>query len=310
MLSSLDFPGQLKDAGISFYINEPLSKYTTWGAGGPAAFMANVNSADELIAVLKIARKNGVDVFIMGKGSNILVADRGYAGLVIKLSGDFCKITAAAGNRIIAGGGATLAKLSAFAKDNLLTGLEFASDIPGTLGGAVKSNAGAFRQSISGVLEKAELLDIPSLAIEEIKPEFGYRTSNIKDKICLNATFKLKKAEKESIESKLNDYALIRTEKQPTGRSAGSVFKNPDNHIAAKLLEEAGCKNLSRGTAVVSSKHANFIINKGGASASDVLQLIKICAQKVYNSTGVKLEPEVIFLGFGKEELTGVGKQA
>lgn len=296
-------------SGLKVKKDEPLSKHTTWRVGGPADLFIEADSRNGLLNVINLLREKGIPYFLLGSGSNILVSDYGFRGAVIKLGREF-KNYLASGNTIIAGCSLSLRSLSNKALGSGLSGLEFAHDIPGTLGGAIKVNAGAFGEEISGIVRNVDILDANDLSIKKITPIFNYRSSSIGNSaICLEAELMLQKKDVERIRSKLKKLSEKRKVLQPSGFSAGSVFKNPDKMIAGKLIEEADCKNVSIGNASVSRKHANFIITNGKASAKDILQLIQLVREKVYNSTGINLETEIIPVGFTKYEIAGFRKK-
>lgn len=285
--------------------DEPLSKYTTWRVGGPADFFVEADNRDGLLNLIKLLQKNDVPYFLLGGGSNILVSDSGFKGIIIKLGKEF-KDYRAYDNTIIAGCALSLRNLSNKALASGLSGLEFAHDIPGTLGGAIKVNAGAFGEDISRIMGSVDILDAVDLTIRKITPVFGYRASSIDNSlICIEAELILQKMNMKQIKSKIEKLSEQRKVLQPGGFSTGSVFKNPDNMFAGELIEAAGCKSVSIGDARVSEKHANFIITNGKTKAKDILSLIQLIREKVYNSTGIILETEIIPVGFVRDEITG-----
>jgi UDP-N-acetylmuramate dehydrogenase len=285
--------------GDRFFENEPLYKYTTWRSGGPARFFILVNDVRELGEVALLAKEKKLPVFILGNGSNVLFADNGFDGIVLKLVKDFETVKLESEN-ILAGAGVRLGKLSDYAKKHCLSGLEFARDIPGTVGGTVITNAGAYGDSIGRLVEYVELFDFDSTQICRITPEFKYRNSMLTEsQVVISACLKLTKGRPDQIIEKMNNLKGLRKEKQPTGKSAGSVFKNPPGAYAAKLIEDAGCKGLRCGDAIVSKKHANFIINQGDAKSSDIYRLIMNVRERVFKYGGVYLETEVKLVGFG-----------
>lgn len=285
--------------GNRLLINEPLDKHTTWRVGGPALFFANIKDRRELEEVVDISKTRNIPVFILGKGSNVLFSDEGFNGIVVKLLGEFEEIKFTR-SELIVGGGAGLSVLSKYAIENSIAGLEFANDIPGTVGGAIRTNAGAFGKNIGELVSSVEIYDLESNNIKEIKPHFEYRACSINNKqVILKVRLKAERGNRKEILERINEYRAARKLAQPSGRSAGSVFKNPHGLSAGKLIEESGCKGLSVGDAVVSSKHANFIINKGNASSSDILQLIKTVQERVLKNSGNELETEVKLIAFG-----------
>lgn len=282
-------------------IDEPMSKHTSFKIGGNADFLLTPETEEQLKAVLMAAKENGLPTFIMGNGSNLLVGDKGIRGAVISL----CKkmnMIEVKGEKIYAGCGALLSRTSAEALKVELEGLEFASGIPGTVGGGIYMNAGAYGSEMKDVVESVRYMDnegnISEIGVDLCK--FGYRKSVFAENgyIILGATFKLKKGSHDEIRKKINDFTNRRVTKQPIERpSAGSVFKRPEGYFAGTLIDEAGLKGYSVGGAEVSEKHAGFIINKGDATAKDVLELIEHIQEVVYKKNGVRLETEVKLVG-------------
>lgn len=283
-------------------VNEPMSKHTTFKIGGPADVMVEPGSAQQLLAVLKLIKKFEIPYFVMGNGSNLLVGDKGIRGAVIKISGAMsdCDVD---GNYVRAQSGIKLSRLAHTALNNGLKGLEFASGIPGTLGGAVFMNAGAYGEEMKDVIsevtyidtEKCELITIPG---DEC--EFGYRKSIFTEKsaIVTEAVMKLENGNVEEIKEKMNDLAGRRCDKQPLDKpSAGSTFKRPEGYFAGALIQDCGLKGCSVGGAQVSEKHSGFVINTGNATAEDVAGLIKKVQADVRDKFGVDLETEVRFVG-------------
>lgn len=292
--------------------NEPLASHTSFNIGGPADVFVTVENEEELAKAINFAKAENIRYFLLGNGSNVLASDEGFRGIIIKLSGDFNTATVD-GEIIKAGAGITLSKLAGLAMNSSLTGLEFASGIPGTLGGALFMNAGAYGGEMKQIVTKVKVLkNIPTAndtdcegcgAIIELTGEemqFGYRHSILKEKnyIALSCEMKLEKGDKETIASYMRELALKRKEKQPLEYpSAGSTFKRPEGYFAGKLIEDAGLGGYTVGGAQVSEKHKGFVINKGGASAKDVKELIDHVIKTVKEKDGVTLEPEVLFLG-------------
>ena len=284
--------------------NEPMSMHTTFRIGGPARYFAIVNSEEDLIKTIKLVRKENQEYFVLGNGSNILVSDKGFDGVVLQLSGEFDTIHLS-GNNIIAGSGLLLSQVAKTALDNSLTGLEFASGIPGTIGGAIVMNAGAYGSEMKDVVKAVRILwlepdepTIETLTLDDLK--LSYRHSILKERkgIVLDVKLTLKPGSKEEIKSIMDDLAAKRREKQPLEYpSAGSTFKRPEGYFAAKLIEDAGLKGYKVGTAMVSDKHAGFVVNTGGAKATEVKQVMDHVVYTVNQSTGITLEPEVILLG-------------
>ncbi len=284
--------------------NEPMSMHTTFRIGGPARYFAIVNSEEDLIKTIKLVREENQEYFVLGNGSNILVSDKGFDGVVLQLSGEFDTIHLS-GNNIIAGSGLLLSQVAKTALDNSLAGLEFASGIPGTIGGAIVMNAGAYGSEMKDVVKAVRILwlepdepTIETLTLDDLK--LSYRHSILKERkgIVLDVKLTLKPGSKEEIKSIMDDLAAKRREKQPLEYpSAGSTFKRPEGYFAAKLIEDAGLKGYKVGTAMVSDKHAGFVVNTGGAKATEVKQVMDHVVHTVNQSFGITLEPEVILLG-------------
>lgn len=294
------FKAALLKTNIDFLENENMSLHTTFKIGGAADVFINVKSSEELESSLKLAKENGVPYLILGKGSNLLISDLGIEGAVIstKLL-DNIKID---GTRIICESGAHLSKLCTKALNSGLTGLEFAYGIPGSVGGALYMNAGAYGGEMSQVVVGAYCLNENSereyIALKDM--ELGYRTSIFKknNAVITEIVFELKTGDKDLIKQKMDELMQKRIDKQPLDfASAGSTFKRPPDNFAGTLIEKNNLKGVNFGDAVVSEKHAGFVINKGSASAKDVLDLIEHIKQTVYKNDGVILEPEVIFKG-------------
>ena len=280
---------------------EPLSKHTTFKIGGVADTYVKVTSLSKLSTILKECRESDIDYMIIGNGSNILASDDGYRGVVIRLDGDFRKIALVDDDTVYCGAGATLAALCKFALNNGLSGLEFAWGIPGSVGGAVFMNAGAYGGEMKDVVYSVNHLTKygePGRT-EKDDLQFGYRTSVYRQNnaIITGATLKLRKDNPEDIRARMDDYLGRRSSKQPLEYpSAGSVFKRPAGAYAGALIEQCGLKGHSHGGAQVSEKHAGFIINKANANANDVKSLIREVQTKVYDETGYNLECELIIL--------------
>ena len=284
------------------FVGESLADHCSFRTGGPASYYLQVENTGELTDVLRCLAAAECPYFIIGRGSNLLVGDRGYRGAVISLTGAFLEINAA-GNLIEAGAGATLAALAKTALDAGLKGLEFASGIPGSLGGALVMNAGAYGGEMKQVVESVTLLDPSDMSVRIIPGDgmsFGYRTSRLKTsgEIALFAGIRLLPGDREEIGALMRDLAERRREKQPLNYpSAGSTFKRPEGYFAGKLIEEAGLKGFRVGDAQVSEKHCGFVINRGRATSGEILQLIEEVQRRVYEHSGVMLEREVICLG-------------
>lgn len=283
------------------YRDELMKKHTTFRIGGPADYYLCPHSAKEIQQIVEICREEGIPYFILGNGSNLLVSDKGYRGVVIQLWKNVSDIRTE-GRLIYAKAGASLAKIAAEALEEGLTGMEFAAGIPGSLGGAVVMNAGAYGGEMKDILKEVLVMDhqgkIFQLQKEELK--LGYRTSIVKEKnyIVLAAVLELKEGDKAEIQKLMEELRERRTEKQPLDMpSAGSTFKRPEGYFAGKLIMDAGLRGFSVGGAQISEKHCGFVVNKGGATARDVLELIQEVQKRVHEKFGVELETEVKFLG-------------
>ncbi len=281
---------------------EPMSRHTTFRIGGPARLMALPWDRKEAAAVVRTAAELGVRPFFLGNGSNLLVADRGYEGFVVKSSS--LDQTREVNRRLRAESGIPLARLAMAALGRGLSGLEFAHGIPGTLGGAVVMNAGAYGGEMAQVLTAVTYLDEAGrvVTLPASHCGLGYRRSLFSqhpDWLILEAEMALQPGDGEAIRGRMEELAQMRRAKQPLEwPSAGSTFKRPEGHFAAALIDQCGLKGLSVGDAQVSEKHAGFLVNKGKATAADMLRLMELVQERVLRQTGVKLEPEVKFLGF------------
>lgn len=281
--------------------NEPMSKHTSFKIGGNADAYIKVNNLSKLSTILKECQDSNVDYMLLGNGSNLLVSDEGIKGAVIRLDGDFRKITLVDDTTIYCGAGATLAYLCKFALNCGLSGLEFAWGIPGTVGGAVFMNAGAYDGEMKDVVHSVSHISPCGEIgrIEKDKLNFGYRTSVYRNNnmIITGVTLKLKKGNPDEIRAKMDDYMSRRSTKQPLEYpSAGSVFKRPEGNFAGALIEQCGLKGKLCGGAQVSEKHAGFIINRSNATAKDVRDLISQIQKTVSDKTGYNLECELIIL--------------
>jgi len=282
---------------ISLFEDEPMSKHTTFKIGGPAELLCELKTNNVVVKALNKARELGIVPFVMGNGSNLLVDDSGIPGVVFKISGAnwYVKETA-----ILVDAGTPLVKIATVARRMGLTGLEFAYGIPGTVGGAVYMNAGAYDGEMSKVVESVTYADEHGF-IKKLKGEdceFGYRTSFFKKNpgcVILSANLTLKLGVSEEIDAKMSDFMNRRKDKQPLDMpSAGSVFKRPEGHFAGALIEKCGLKGYSIGGAQVSEKHAGFIVNKGNATCDDVKKLIAHIQETVLRECGVEMECEVL----------------
>ncbi|AOK89028.1 MULTISPECIES: UDP-N-acetylmuramate dehydrogenase [Paenibacillus] len=281
--------------------HEPLSKYTTWKIGGPADALVIPDTKEQLARVLKLASEHGIPWMQLGRGSNMLVSDKGIRGLVIKLGPGFDYVHFE-NEQIVAGGGVSLVKLCVMASKQGLSGLEFAGGIPGSVGGAVYMNAGAHGSDVSQIFQSAEIvLDTGELAVYDAdNMHFSYRHSVLHEQrgMVTEAVFRMKRGDREEISSALAAFKDRRRLTQPLQLAcAGSVFRNPPGDYAARLIESAGLKGLKAGGAEVSVQHANFIVNTGQATAEDVLTLMKHIQSTISSQTGIKLVPEVFVVG-------------
>lgn len=282
-------------------LHEPMKKHTTFRIGGPADYYLCPHSTEELQKILQICRENKLEFFILGNGSNLLVSDKGYRGVVIQLWKNFSDIETE-DNTITIKAGALLSKVAAEALEESLTGMEFASGIPGTMGGAVMMNAGAYGGEMKDIIREVTVLtregELLTLSKEEMN--FGYRTSVVKEKgyVVISAVLQLRKGDREEIRKVMDELKERRVTKQPLDMpSAGSTFKRPEGYFAGKLIMDAGLRGFSVGGAQISEKHCGFVVNKGDATAADVLGLIGEVQKRVQEKFGVALEPEVKFLG-------------
>ncbi len=291
----------LNSKNITYVCNEPMSAHTTFKIGGAADILITVRTIDELQTTVNACKASDIPVMILGNGSNLLVSDNGIEGAVITLDGDFKEITVD-GDTITSGAGAKLSRLCSVALENSLTGLEFAYGIPGSVGGAMYMNAGAYggemkdvALSVTALTPDGEIREVPA---EEL--QLGYRTSVFKTNgdIILFSKYKLEQGDQAAIKAKMDDVMDRRKTKQPLEfPSAGSVFKRPEGAFAGTLIEQCGLKGKTVGGAQVSEKHAGFIINIGGATCDDVMGLVKLVQDTVKAETGYFLEREIIRTG-------------
>ena len=282
-------------------IEEPMKNHTTFRVGGPAAYFVMPRTAEEVAKVTELCAQENVPYYIVGNGSNLLVSDKGYDGVIIQIYKQMSQVEVK-GCEIYAQAGALLSMVAKRALDTELAGFEFAAGIPGTLGGACVMNAGAYGGEMKDVLKSVTVLDkdgnVKKLAKDEL--ELGYRTSVIAKKgyIVLDAVIELKEGKAEEIKALMDDLKERRITKQPLEYpSAGSTFKRPEGYFAGKLIQDADLRGFQVGGAQVSEKHCGFVINKDGATASDVMELMRQVSDKVYDKFGVRLEPEVKRLG-------------
>lgn len=287
--------------------NEPMARHTTFRVGGPAALMALPSREDQLAAILRLAHQEGVQPFFLGRGSNLLVADEGVEMFLLKLTGGLTRLDRREENGLYVGSGVTLAQAASFAAEQGLSGLEFAHGIPGTLGGGVFMNAGAYDGEMAQVLQWVDCLDQEgqSHRLSGAELELGYRHSVFSRRpwLITGAALNLTPGEPQQIRETMAELAQRRRSKQPLEyASAGSTFKRPAGHFAGGLIEQCGLKGTAVGGAQVSEKHAGFVINTGGATCRDILALIRLVRDTVRRETGVELEPEVRLLGCTLEE--------
>lgn len=286
---------------VNIHFEEPMSSHTTFRVGGPAECYIEIENAEQLQKVQRYLYQVEYPFTIVGNGSNLLVSDNGYQGIVLQIGGKMSDISVE-GNVIVACAGASMAQVSAAAWKNGLTGLEFASGIPGTVGGGVVMNAGAYGGELAQVVTSVQVLNKDSefLTLDNETMEFGYRRSTIRRQpfIVTEVAFKLTPGEPEAIKSKMDELAAKRREKQPLEfPSAGSTFKRPEGHFAGELIMNAGLRGFQVGGARVSDKHCGFVINTGNASAADIMDVIWEVQRRVKDRFEVELEPEVVFLG-------------
>lgn len=281
--------------------NELMKHHTTFRIGGSADVMTMPNTEEEIVEIIALSNKHNIPYTIVGNGSNILVTDKGIRGLVIKIAENFSDVQIE-GNLVYAQSGARLTAISRKIYEAELTGFEFASGIPGTVGGGVYMNAGAYDSEMKNVIKTVRVLDKTGNVIELSNEEmhFGYRKSRAMEDslIILSVVIELKQGDKAAIKAKIDDFTNKRVTKQPVSEfSAGSTFKRPEGHFAGKLIEETGLRGYTIGHAKISEKHCGFVINKGDSTCEDMLEFIQKVKHKVYEKTGVKLEEEIKIIG-------------
>ena len=281
--------------------DEPLSEHTTFEIGGPADLYVMPEDIDELRDVIDLCREKDLPFFVLGRGSDLLVSDEGYRGVIVGLADGLTGVDVDE-KEMTCEAGVTLKEAAEMACELGLPGLEFACGIPGTVGGACFMNAGAYDGCMADVIESVRVItpegDVRQYGVDEL--DFGYRQSRIREEglIVLSATFKLHHGDPEDIRAKMDDLTARREEKQPLDKpSAGSTFKRPEGYFAGKLISDAGLRGYQVGGAAVSTKHAGFVVNLGGATAADVRAVIEHVQDEVERQYGVRLEPEVRFLG-------------
>lgn len=282
--------------------NESMAKHISFRVGGCADYYVNCTDRKELSSLLSFLTEEGVPHMLIGNGSNLLFRDSGYRGVIIHLEGEFqdCEVQ---GDTVIAGSGKLLSSVSSLAAKSGLAGMEFASRIPGSIGGAIYMNAGAYGGEMKDIVTRVWLMS-PDGKEETVRTgvemEFAYRNSCLQrtGEIVTKVELKLQPEDAEAIQARIAELTEKRVQKQPVNfPSAGSTFKRPAEGYAAALIQESGLKGVSVGGAEVSEKHSGFIINKGGATATDVLQLMELVEKKVYEDSGIHLEPEVRIIG-------------
>lgn len=283
------------------YTDEPMKKHTTFRVGGNADFFVIPKTVEEVKQMIMLCVEQDMPYYILGNGSNLLVGDKGYRGVVIQIYKEMNNIFVD-GQKIKVQAGALLSKIGSVALEAGLTGFEFAAGIPGTMGGAVVMNAGAYGGEMKDVLEEVTVLtkegEVLILSKEQL--DMGYRTSVVakKDYIVLKATIALELGDRDAIKARMDELKVQRTTKQPLEfPSAGSTFKRPEGYFAGKLIQDAGLRGFQVGGAQVSEKHCGFVINKGDATAADIVELMKQVSERVKEKFGVELEPEVKRLG-------------
>lgn len=281
--------------------HQPMKEYTTFRVGGEADCIIMIRHVEELAKLIPYLNQIEREYFILGNGSNLLVGDKGYRGVVLKFDGPMEHI-AVEGTRITAKAGALLSKVAVTARENSLTGLEFAAGIPGSIGGGVVMNAGAYDGEMKQIVEAVRVMDSDGqvTTLDNDTMEFGYRTSIIKNRpfIVLEVVLRLKEGNQEQIGARMEELAKLRRSKQPLEySSAGSTFKRPEGYFAGKLIMDAGLRGYRIGGAQVADKHCGFIINTGKATAADIKEVIEEVQERVKERFHVSLEPEVVFLG-------------
>lgn len=282
--------------------NEPMKKHTTFRIGGPADVLVKPATITEIEQVLQCCEEQAVPYYVVGNGSNLLVGDEGIRGVVLQLGNDFSEVEVCEDDTIWVQAGCMLSKVANLAAEHALTGMEFAAGIPGTIGGAVMMNAGAYGGEMKDIIECVTLLtpDREVLILPQDQMEFGYRESIVSKEnyIVLEAKLRLQKGEPEAIEAKMKEYSEARRSKQPLEYpSAGSTFKRPEGYYAGKLIMDAGLAGYRVGDAQVSEKHCGFVINCGQATAKDVIAVMNDVIHRVAEAYQVELEPEVRKIG-------------
>lgn len=285
-----------------FFYDEPMRNHTSFCLGGPAKLLIKPKDEETLIEILREIKKNNYNFYILGNCTNIIVKDKGFDGIIIKLKNKLKDLKKVSDTEIYAGAGVSLKKVSEFAMENSLTGLEFAHGIPGSLGGGVVMNAGAYDGEMKNVIKSVRLLDENFKVIEVSCQDmnFSYRHSLVqeRDLIVLGATFSLSPGNKDDIREKYEEFDKRRADKQPLDLpSAGSTFKRPTGYFAGKLIDDSGLRGFTHNGAGISEKHCGFVVNKNNATAKDVLETIEIVQKVVHDKFGVNLEREVKIIG-------------
>lgn len=280
---------------------EPMHRHTSFRTGGEAAALVQVNNEEQLRKLLFYLKATENEYFILGNGTNLLVSDQGYQGVIIQIGSGMSEVKAE-GERIVVQAGALLAQTARRAMEEGLTGMEFASGIPGSVGGGIVMNAGAYDGEMKQIVESVTVLnqDGEEMELDCDTMEFGYRTSVIRNRpfVVTKATLRLTKGEKAAVCAKMDDFAARRKAKQPLEYpSAGSTFKRPEGHFAGKLIMDSGLRGYRIGGAQVSEKHCGFIINTGTATSEDIMELMAEVQERVKGKFGVVLEPEIVTLG-------------
>ena len=295
----LQYSSLIESFGCEVRADEPMKNHTTFKIGGCADLFITVNNKEQLDMVVDLCNEKGIPVFVLGNGSNLLVSDKGIRGAVLRLGGEFCEVGFNDDSTLHCGAGAQLSKLCAFALEHSLTGLEFAWGIPGSCGGAAFMDAGAYGGEMKNVVVSCEHVELATGkwgSFEGGELDFAYRHSAYSDGgyVITALNRKLEKGDKEEIKAKMDELMERRRDKPPLEYpSAGSVFKRPVGYFAGGLIEQCGLKGTQVGGAQVSPKHAGFIVNAGGATCGDVLELIARIQETVRNETGIELECEV-----------------
>ncbi len=283
-------------------LNEPLNKYTSYRIGGPADFYFEPTDKADVIALVQYLHEKAINFFVIGNGSNLLISDSGVRGVVLNLERGLNQLRSD-GDLVYAEAGARLTKFVDFCIQLGLQGVEMLAGIPGTVGGGVIMNAGAYGGEISDFLSEVEIIrDGNVVSVKKETAQFAYRRSGLVKDVVLSASFKLQHGDKAEMMKRRRELLIKRNESQPLNfPNSGSIFKNPAGNYAAKLIEQAGLKGTSHGHALISEKHGNFIVNTGGAFAQDVIELMKLARNTVLEKFGIKLEPEVKLIGFTEE---------